>query len=405
MAIELVDDIIKVTGDETYSMADIASAVDEVTEIAAGVYSVSASIHMGSEEGDTDDDGNPIVTRLVSKNEVILFGGEELLIGKWCILRLGDMLYDESTANGSVLIGDNITRFGGGGDLYAYNSKIKMWCSWEFDNGVTQKVELVDCLVDGYGRLEGVSSKLVRVAMERSSGDYGGFLTIGDMKEQRDVVIGMSERLGDEVAVLLDGNIGGKLVDCEFREYGTLVKVVSDGTEKIEFIDCQFGSGYTVKLADEVTVANIELSYSFTPTLVAIDSTPIAGAKVEIIGEYGTVSCTSGNNGEVELQVMYGRYNGEEIVFNNQYKLVCWVNGVMMTRELVMNGSVKDAVLYMTDDRLDEDRYDLEWVVDRLNKIEPIVNGLEDGVMQTLCAVSTRSNFTIANKNGIEVVI
>ena len=434
--IELVDGNIQLSGNETYGCADIANnsdTADMCKLITDNVYEITASLMIGYIDDAEDEDGNAEITRFVSKNEVIMFRGDtntdddsgliEVMIGSGCVMRTGDIHYDGSTENGSVILGSGISSFGGAGDLYAYSSKINMWCEWKFANSVYQKTELIDCMIDGYGTISGISSKLRNVVTAKSSGLYGSLLPIGRMKKAENVRFGLTERSNYEAAVRFDRSSDIDVVGspmsvysgCVFSGYKNLVST-DGGEKKLIFVDCEFNATdseavdtIVVDDSDEPVDVNVEFRYSFEPKLVDINGVAIAGAKVKITNELtgGELVLISGTDGAINSEITYAVYDSEieAMKYINEFKLECITDKVKMTRRLVMNGPIVNSVLYMTDDRLAEDRYDLEWVVDRLSKIEPAVDRLEDGVMQTIANTASNSNFVIVEKNGVEIVV
>ena len=110
----------------------------------------------------------------------IVVEGDLLQVEKGSSLKLGKKRVDGSTYDGCTLSAPNI-RLGYGfghttttnsGDLYLYNSVIDIFGFWGFFEG-TNRVEIIDCFINGFGRIAGSNSILKNIIFKQSHGKYG----------------------------------------------------------------------------------------------------------------------------------------------------------------------------------------------------------------------------------------
>ena len=421
MAIELVDGKIQLSGNETYTVEDIVTAISDTSVINGfgnKMYLISSDLLVGYIDGEVDENGDAVVTRLISNGDVVKLVGTNdvpinVVIGKDCVIKIGEIHYDGTTDNGSSWTGTNVDSIGGSGDMYCYGSTIEMKCEWKFANSVYQKIEVVNSVIDGYGSFRGASSRLENVVVTGTQGEYGSILPIGRMNRAKNVRFGMNDRLGYKVAIRFDRSASDDVLEvksvydgCVFGDSEYLIST-DGGDKKLVLVDCEFANDSVV--LDEGTDAetvDIEFRHTFNPTLVRIDGSPIVGATCILINSETGVSTSlvSDSNGVVKAELVYALFIVDKMSYINEYKMICISDGIKMTRIVNLTGPINETI-YVTDDRLDEDRYELEFVVDRLNKIQPAVDRLEDGVMQTIANTATGSNFVIETINDIEVVI
>jgi len=181
MAITYKDGLIKITEDGEYRLQDIVDTINDnniVSKVYDNIYVIKCNLQLGN--------GSDKV-RLVCKNEILTVEGEMLQIYKGSTLQLGE-IEGRATKNGCTLNIPNVKRaYGFGcvekdksGNLEAYESIINAWGFWGFFEG-SNIVKLIDCIIDGYGRISGINSILWDNLFKRSHGKYGTISTKGDI--------------------------------------------------------------------------------------------------------------------------------------------------------------------------------------------------------------------------------
>ena len=271
MAIEFTNEEIVIT-DGDYRLADIVEVCEDnsIVEVASGIYVVSKSIVLG--ETDSISTG----ARLVILDEVLKGTVNKLIVHAGSILRLGETTAEGASILGSRLELDEITEFGGNGDLRCYGSQIIARCEWNWANSITQLIELHDCYIDGYGKISGVLSSVVRCNILRDN--YKGGLTITEISEV-DAIRDVYKTSDDTIAIVNDGNI--KLAGTTYDGYKTLVKSNAGVTH---LIDCNLLNGYACNLNNG---ASVEIIYSVAFRCVNAEGELLEG-EIELVRSDGT---------------------------------------------------------------------------------------------------------------------
>lgn len=110
-------------------------------------------------------------------------------------LQLGKLV-DDITSDGCTLFLPNVRdkyAFGSelkcnGANLLAYDSHIVANCHWGFESS-NNIVKLIDCVVEGYGNINGIESVIRNITIENFNTRQGIFNTIGLVSEYNNVHI------------------------------------------------------------------------------------------------------------------------------------------------------------------------------------------------------------------------
>jgi len=147
--------------------------------------------------------GDGITVSSITDTNVHVTGlGSLFQIGRIDSLNLGTLRPNGTTTDGCTLILPNLTlAYGFGnnnlssnltqsGSLNLYGSTIDAWCFWGFFAGDQQVVDIVDCSINGFGRVSGLTARLRNVRFLRAHGRYGVLATLGDIKELTNLSVG-----------------------------------------------------------------------------------------------------------------------------------------------------------------------------------------------------------------------
>ena len=270
MAIEFTDEEIVIT-DGDYRLADIVEACDDdsIVEVTNGIYAVNKSIILG--EVDSVSTG----ARLVMLNEVLKGTVDKLVTHAGSILRLGETTAEGASILGSRLELDGITEFGGDGDLRCYGSQLIVRCEWTWAQSITQLIELHDCYIDGYGKVSGILSSVVRCNVLRDN--YKGGLIITEVSEVDDIR-DVYKTSDDTVAIVVNGDI--ELAGTTYDGYKTLVKSNAGVTR---LVNCELLNGYTCELTNG---AEVNVVYSVDLRCVDAEGVTLEG-EVELVRSDG----------------------------------------------------------------------------------------------------------------------
>ena len=133
-------------------------------------------------------------TELSAQNISVVIEGDLFQVKKGATLKLGtrNMLTD-ATSNGVYISCPNIANgYGFGskhkvsgltqsGNVFLYDSFIDIYGFWGFFGGPTQHCEIIDCLVNGFGRIEGTNSILKNITTQKSNGRFGVLAAKGNI--------------------------------------------------------------------------------------------------------------------------------------------------------------------------------------------------------------------------------
>jgi hypothetical protein len=300
-------------------------------------------------------------------NKSITITGQYIQIPTGCTLKLGDRRSDESTLNGCALNAPNIyNNYGFGstvvtdsGNLYLYNSNINVFGFWSFFKG-DNKVEIIDCFVDGFGRVSGPNSILKNIIFKRSHGRYGSLGTKG--------TIAKVENLKSfDVYTYLDATLNNTTLQCslyhnpdfvtnldiyygEYSGYGTLLFVESTVGH---FITTLYGTKVNGSYSFYRRANNNSFyhKYRFKPKIQLNDGSEVVGAMVTIKDKLGNTEFTgvTDQDGYIDTWLTYLR-NIKDVQTNQimtPHTITIVKNAITLTGYLYVDKNMDDFPLYL----------------------------------------------------------
>ena len=281
--IELIDGEI-VLSKERHSFADIYAAIGEpLVEKAGDGYEIRPSIRL------TDK------ARLHDQNVSVTIHGQYFQIEKKCEVVLGQYKNNTASKGCFVSMPNAALAYGFGertvrndatqsGNLYLYNSSLKIPCFWGFFAGPNQRVEIIDCLITGFGRVEGTDSVVRNVIFDTANSTYGVLSPKGQLREYKDISVrhsyGAAMYFNPELAddMLVTGGV--------FENYSYLVycEQLTHGRKTIRFKDADIRGNRTIKHGRNTTY---EEAYTFCPQFLDSNGEPRSNVQVTIDNAQG----------------------------------------------------------------------------------------------------------------------
>lgn len=253
-------------------------------------------------------------------NTSITVTGETFLIVKGSTLTLGRKTWNNRGSQGCILHLPNITDLNFGnpnilesGNLKAYSSKIMAYGYWSFYAG-DNEVELIDCIIDGYGRISGPSSVIKECTFERSNGTYGVLSYVGEIQEYSNITVNKVESNIDNnsapmIVAEYDDNSTLAIYYGEYSGYNELVKVLDSTYDyDIIFYGTKLNSGYVFNRNDMLK-NNLYHKYKFKAVLQSNLGMNLTNAKVKITNKVGEVEFDgySDESGYIDTWLTYYR--------------------------------------------------------------------------------------------------
>jgi len=256
-------------------------------------------------------------------NKFITVLGDLIQIHKGSSLHLGTKRLNGSTLDGCTLNAPNIKLVYGfgcvdktdSGDLFLYNSTINVYGFWSFFSGANH-VEVIDCFVDGFGRIEGKNSILKNIIFKRSHGRYGALSPKGTLKVMENLSIYDSVPYYDTAT--------SKNITCSlyhnpayapdldiyygtYDGYGDLAYIEPNGSvrNKLTLKGSTVKNGYSLHRVS--TNVDFYHQFRFKPQLLKIDGSAGVGLNVEISDNAGKVvySGVTDQYGYIDTWVTY----------------------------------------------------------------------------------------------------
>jgi len=279
-------------------------------------YLISIDVILGDEE---------TPTTLTGQNISVTIEGDLFQITKMTELRLGTIDENGATANGVYLSCPNIANsygFGSNnrvdgitqsGNLFAYDSFIDIYGFWGFFGGDDQHCEVIDCLVNGFGRIEGENSILENITTQASHGRYGTLATKGKVKKYKNITSKKSnDYKGHNCSIYFNPNyapnmrvIGGTYAGyTEGLIYAEKNKSGVEEAGHITFVDSEIKDGYGGYYSDENT--KLFIAYTFNPKFKDKNNNTMSDVQVTIVNNEGeeVFNDTSGEDGEISTELI-----------------------------------------------------------------------------------------------------
>ena len=194
------------------------------------------------------------------------------------------------------------------GNIFLYNSKLDIDCFWGFFSGPEQKVEIVDCLINGFGRVQGYDSVVKDCIFTDAHSKYGILQPKGQLKEYSN----LSVRSSSGAAVYFNPTLADNqtMLGGRFENYVQLVYCehhtgsYEDTNKKvIKFVDSDIRGNRKVRFGKDT---KLEIAYTFAPKFINKDNEALSGAEVVIKNLYDeeVFSGTTDEYGSISTQLV-----------------------------------------------------------------------------------------------------
>jgi len=300
-----------VTFDDIYQYAVSNNKTQYINKL-SNSYEITTDLYI-SNNGKVSDT-NVFVTIL----------GELIQIDKTSILSLGEIRPNGSTLNGCTLNAPNIklgygfgnTDISKSGNLFLYGSIINIYGFWGFFSG-DNHVEIIDCFIDGFGRIEGVNSILKNITFKRSHGKYGVLSPKGKLKIMEKLSVYDSIAFYDSYEhetvtcsvycnPALAGNLEILYGSYDGYEQLAYLESVNDNTRStLTFKGSDIKNGYELyRESDNVDVYH---QYRFNPVITNADGSLASNIDITITDVDGDIVYTGSSDqyGVVDTWVTY----------------------------------------------------------------------------------------------------
>lgn len=197
------------------------------------------------------------------------------------------------------------------GDLFLYDCLVDIDCFWGFFRGPDQHVEIINCNINGFGRIEGTRSIMRDVYFQDSHSRWGIISPKGQLKEYSNVSSGRSDGASVYFNPVLADDM--RIVGGRFENYAELVYAedspLRDNNKTIRFVDADIPSkNYKMKYAKNTA---IEIAYSFKPTLYDHAGDILPNLPYCIMDKYGEVALSETDD--------YGNIDEELVVYRDTF--------------------------------------------------------------------------------------
>jgi len=270
-----------------------------------------------------------------------------------------------STTDGCTLNAPNIKlAYGFGctdktnsGDFFAYESTINVFGFWGFFSGANH-VEVIDCFVDGFGRIEGSNSILKNIIFKH--GRFGVLSPKGTIKTMEqlsvyDSTVYYDTSTSSNVSCSLYHNPAYAFdLDIYYGSYDgyTQLAYIETGTIKntLRLRGSIVKNGYTLhRLGNNVDFYH---QFRFNPKILKIDGSPVLGINVTIADNTGTV-VFNGNSDQLGILDTWITYY-EDIInstpaIKTPHTITITDGTTTSTTKLYIDRNFEDFPLYFVD--------------------------------------------------------
>ena len=222
--------------------------------------------------------GKKTAAAIKDKNVQVIINGEHLQVYEGSYFQLGEKDAKGSPNSGCTLSMPNVKNaYGFGckdkedkytlsGNLFLYASTLNVYGFWGFFNKPkVQKVEVMDCIINGYGRFSGYESVLKGIIFLRSTHKYGTLSTIESIKEIKNIKL--NETLSDNASALyFNPKISKNCLIKNFESYHHNTLVFCEKAEHIHtltLLDPKIPEDNTYRFKDSMSIIKINYSVKF----------------------------------------------------------------------------------------------------------------------------------------------
>ena len=353
MSISISSTEVKIT-DNIYNLQDIYDYADDHNKTQyvkklGNHYEITVDVRI---ESGAIEDSNITLTVL----------GELFQIHKNAHLKLGKVREDLSTYDGCYFNMPNVkngygfghTTKSNSGNLYLYGSNIDIWGFWGFFNDDNTKVEVIDCQVNGFGRIEGTSSILKNINFKQSHGMYGILSPKGqlDINENLSVLECLPHN-GNNCGVYHNPQYANNLIITGgiYDGYDDLAYIEStSGGDQLRFIDSEIRNGYSMNRESN----NVDFFHDFTfnPTIRDNSGNFLSGVRCIIndVNNNEVFNNLSSPTGEISttLNYYFQDRDGNE-TYNTPHTIIISKDDIVSTYEITMNKPLTNFPLYLVE--------------------------------------------------------
>jgi hypothetical protein len=321
MGITMNSSTITIT-DGNYTFEDIyqasQSAGNTYCRKLGAAYYISTDVLLGN---GTD------VTVLTGENISVTIEGDLFQINKNSELKLGNIdAITGATSDGCFISCPNIKlAYGFGstnrvdgltqsGNIFLYDSFVDIFGFWGFFGGTSQHCEVIDCLVNGFGRIEGENSKIFNVTAQKSHGRYGTLATKGDVHTFENISSkAVFTYSGHECSIYFNPEFapGLRIIGGTYDGYGNLFymeptksgQTAEDGT--VTIVDAEIKNGFGAYYSDSNT--KMEVRYTFKPQFLDGSNNKLGYVNVQIVDNEGTIvfDGQSDADGQISVELLH----------------------------------------------------------------------------------------------------
>lgn len=300
---------------------------------------------------------------ITDTNISLTVNGNLFQIYKGAFVKFGEVRTDLSTLNGCYISCPNIknaygfgsTNKSNSGNLFLYGSVVNIYGFWGFFNSDTTNpnhVEVIDCQVDGFGRIEGSNSILKNINFKKSHGRYGILSPKGTIKELSNLSVYDSKPDGVfKCSVYHNPTYANDLTILGgiYAGYDKLAYIEdTTGGDTLRFIDSEIRDGYNI----ERETNNVDLLIDFTFAPIIRDNTGnfISGARVKITDANNVVvfNNLTDPQGKVSTTLNYMKQDRNEVTtYSTPHTIEVSKDDVISSYSLFMDKTIIDFPMYL----------------------------------------------------------
>jgi len=435
MAVTFSDDSVTVVGGE-YTLEDIYNEAqktffnrDDIKKL-ENTYIIEKDFIIGDKTAET-------IIR--DTNITLIVKGELFQVYRGSKIYFGEIDDNGCTSNGCYIIANNLIDIYGFGDkdkddpgeLYIYNSKLDLYTFWSFFGGPETTVQIIDCYINGFGRIEGNNSILYNLTFQSSHGRYGILSPKGSLKQFENLVVKHSntytkDNIDYHCAMYYNADISDDMtvIEGEYSGYDDIVWC-EPTAGKLTLLDVKYDK--SKELTRHIFSHNksiMGVQYSFKPTFRLDDGT-IQEVSLTITDKDNNIifsgESTDGYIDAIIETLSYGiddsspTYNGP---FNLQIDYSIDDVDFSTNREY-LSGDPFQGVIYLSDTIIDDSRDDsssnsccdcdsIDDIISSLeNRLNDKLDSIESGIKQVVREVTdeVEENETIIKETGFSIII
>lgn len=342
-------------------------------------------------------------------NVSVTIQGDLIQIDKTSELRLGEKRANGSTLNGCTLNAPNISNsYGFGnttktnsGNLFLYNSTVNVFGFWGFFSG-NNHVEIIDCFIDGFGRIEGSQSILKNIIFKKSHGRYGILSPKG--------TIGLMENLSVYDATHDGSNNAAVYHNPQYAFDLDIYYGVFDGYTDLAYIENKTGHNTLKFKGGDIrngyglirTGTNVDVfhQFRFKPQVLSSSGSKLSNASVKLVDNEGieVFNGFTDQDGIVDVWVTY--YEDKPNLtpkVKTPHTLAVSDSGITLEGTLYIDRNMEDFPLYLVGGSGgtggDCDTTSLETkITDMESSINQLISGLGDKIDATQQEIQLENN-------------